>query len=147
MMLINSLLSHASDIWWDEFIDELERLNVRRAVVVCHGPIKHGAFIQCLHQRLMSLHTIEELTSCILDFQANIIRVTYRRKTTPVNPERHPSHLSALDFIWAKCKLQEEKDEYDDVLKWGQLGFDSEYVANEFADVGVLGLDCLVRIL
>jgi engulfment/cell motility protein 1 len=35
MMLINSLLSHANDTWWDEFINELERLNVRRAVVVC----------------------------------------------------------------------------------------------------------------
>jgi engulfment and cell motility protein 1 len=39
MMLINSLLSHASDAWWDEFINELERLNVRRAVVVCPPPI------------------------------------------------------------------------------------------------------------
>jgi len=36
MMLINSLLSHASDTYWDEFISELERLNVRRAVIVCH---------------------------------------------------------------------------------------------------------------
>jgi engulfment/cell motility protein 1 len=34
MMLINSLLSHASDTRWEEFISELERLNVRKAVVV-----------------------------------------------------------------------------------------------------------------
>lgn len=34
MMLINSLLAHADDTRWVEFIDELERLNVRRAVVV-----------------------------------------------------------------------------------------------------------------
>jgi engulfment/cell motility protein 1 len=34
MMLINSLLSHASDERWEEFIAELERLNVRKAVVV-----------------------------------------------------------------------------------------------------------------
>ena len=33
-MLINSLLSHASDARWEEFISELERLNVRKAVVV-----------------------------------------------------------------------------------------------------------------
>jgi hypothetical protein len=33
-MLINSLLSHASDTRWEEFITELERLNVRKAVVV-----------------------------------------------------------------------------------------------------------------
>lgn len=34
MMLINSLLAHASDARWEEFISELERLNVRKAVVV-----------------------------------------------------------------------------------------------------------------
>jgi len=34
MMLINSLLAHASDTRWEEFISELERLNVRKAVVV-----------------------------------------------------------------------------------------------------------------
>jgi hypothetical protein len=33
-MLINSLLSHASDTRWEEFIAELDRLNVRKAVVV-----------------------------------------------------------------------------------------------------------------
>jgi engulfment and cell motility protein 1 len=33
-MLINSLLAHASDARWEEFISELERLNVRKAVVV-----------------------------------------------------------------------------------------------------------------
>lgn len=34
MMLINSLLAHASDTWWEEFIGEIERLNVPKAVVV-----------------------------------------------------------------------------------------------------------------
>jgi engulfment/cell motility protein 1 len=34
MMLINSLLSHASESRWDEFISALEKLNVRKAVVV-----------------------------------------------------------------------------------------------------------------
>ena len=34
MMLINSLLAHASDARWEEFISDLERLNVRKAVVV-----------------------------------------------------------------------------------------------------------------
>lgn len=33
-MLINSLLSNADDDRWEEFVDELERLNVRKAVVV-----------------------------------------------------------------------------------------------------------------
>ena len=36
MMLINSLLSHVNENRWDEFIVALERLNVRKAVVVRH---------------------------------------------------------------------------------------------------------------
>jgi engulfment/cell motility protein 1 len=38
-MLINSLLSNADDDRWQEFIDELERLNVRKAVVVRLFPL------------------------------------------------------------------------------------------------------------
>lgn len=34
MMLINSLLAHVNDTRWEEFIGELERLNVRKAVIV-----------------------------------------------------------------------------------------------------------------
>lgn len=33
-MLINSLLAHASNFRWEEFISEFEKLNVRKAVVV-----------------------------------------------------------------------------------------------------------------
>jgi len=126
MMLINSLLSHASDSHWEEFIKELERLNVRKAVV-----------------RLMSSHTIEDLTSCILDFQANMIRVTYRKKITLVEPEVEPSHMATLKVIWASTKLEEGVDDRGQVLKWRKLGFDSEDIEQEFSEVGVLGLECL----
>lgn len=47
MMLINSLLAHASDDRWEEFISELERLNVRKAVVVCLPP--HRALVLIKH--------------------------------------------------------------------------------------------------
>ncbi|PPQ63811.1 hypothetical protein CVT24_009806 [Panaeolus cyanescens] len=126
MMLINSLLAHASDNRWEEFIAELERLNVRKAVV-----------------RLMSLHTIEDLTSCILDFQANFIRVIYRKKTTLVDPEVDDTHAEALDAIWKHCKLDEEVDQMGQPIKWRILGFDTEDVVQEFSEVGVLGLECL----
>ncbi|KAJ3510838.1 hypothetical protein NLJ89_g4449 [Agrocybe chaxingu] len=128
MMLINSLLSHASDARWEEFISELERLNVRKAVV-----------------RLMSLHTIEDLTSCILDFQANIVRVTYRKKTTIVDPEAEEAHATALNVIWAHSKLEQEVDEKGEVLKWRKLGFETEDIVQEFSEVGLLGLECLKR--
>ena len=34
MMLINSLLAHAKEDRWEEFVIELEKLNIRKAVVV-----------------------------------------------------------------------------------------------------------------
>jgi engulfment/cell motility protein 1 len=126
MMLINSLLSHVNDTRWDEFIAELDRLNVRKAVV-----------------RLMSSHIIEDLTSCILDFQANIVRVTFRKKTTLVEPDVEASHAAMLKQIWAAGKLSETPDKNGENLKWRKLGFDTENLTQEFGEVGVLGLDCL----
>lgn len=95
----------------------------------------------------MSSHTMEDLTSCILDFQANYVRVTYRRKTTLIDPENEPSHAADLRYIWESSKLQEERDYTSQPLKWRKLGFDSEDIEEEFNDVGLLGLDCLVDIL
>lgn len=144
MMLINSLLAHATDARWEEFVNELEKLNVRKAVIVrlCGSPTMLSAYT-CI-KRLMSSHTIEDLTSCILDFQANMIRVTYRKKTTLVEPEMEHSHASALKYIWNASKLQEGIDEEGQPLKWRLLGFGSEDITHEFRDAGVLGLDCLV---
>ena len=56
-LLITSLLSHGTDTSWDEFTLEIESLNVSEVVVW-----------------LMPSHTIEDLTSSILDFQANMAR-------------------------------------------------------------------------
>ncbi|KAI0923725.1 hypothetical protein AcV5_009196 [Taiwanofungus camphoratus] len=125
MMLINSLMAHATDTRWEEFITAIERLNVRKAVI-----------------RLMSSHTIEDLTSCILDFQANMIRVTFRKKMTVVEPDMEESHNAIVKYIWSNSKISEDHDG-DDVLKWRKIGFDSEDLTQEFREVGVLGLDCL----
>ena len=149
MMLINSLLAHATDARWEEFIGELQRLNVRKAVIVRLLSLPH-LFISAhltstlLTQRLMSSHTIEDLTSCILDFQANMVRVTYRRKTTIVEPEAEPEHATALNYVWANSKVKEEVDAEGQVKKWRLLGCQTEELAEEFGEVGVLGLDCLV---
>ena len=45
MMLINSLLAHATDARWEEFIGELHRLNVRKAVIVSVAYRFSNAFI------------------------------------------------------------------------------------------------------
>ncbi|KAL5492185.1 hypothetical protein ACEPAI_3632 [Sanghuangporus weigelae] len=128
MMLINSLLSHATDTHWEEFTSELERLNVRKAVV-----------------RLMSSHVIEDLTSSILDFQANEVGIILRRKHEPVDPLENVEHFNTLRSIWQMSKLEEDvvPEEGGARRKWRKLGFETEDVSQEFAAVGVLGLDCL----
>ena len=93
----------------------------------------------------MSLHTIEDLTSCILDFQANIVRITNRKKTTLVDPEIEDAHAVALTDIWECSKLEEDIDANGYPLKWRKLGFDTEDIIQEFSEVGVLGLECLVK--
>lgn len=95
----------------------------------------------------MSSHTIEDLTSCILDFQANIVRVTYRKKTTLVEPDVESSHATMLKQIWSAGKLTESPDENGDNLKWRKLGFNTENLTQEFGEVGVLGLDSLVCLI
>lgn len=142
-MLINSLLSHVNDARWDEFVYEIEQLNVRKAVIV--RQICTHVYLQTERcpQRLMSSHVTDDLTSCILDFQANMIRVTYRKKTTLVEPRAEPAHDSLLQYIWDSSKLREEVDPDGQVVKWKKLGFGSENIIEEFQEVGLLGLDCL----
>ena len=82
MMLINSLLSHATDTYWDEFTLAIGRLNVPDAVVP-----------------LASSYILEDLTSSILDIQANVVRVVYRLRTTAVAP-KGPEVQEVLNTIW-----------------------------------------------
>ncbi|KAI0306061.1 ELMO/CED-12 family-domain-containing protein [Multifurca ochricompacta] len=126
VMLINSLLAHATDTWWEVFISQLERLNTRKAII-----------------HLMTSHTIEDLTSCVLDFQGNMARLIYRKKTTLVEPDVEETHAAALDYIWTNSHLQVETSPNGTPLKWRQLGFASENLSHEFSEAGVLGLDCL----
>ncbi|KAG5220863.1 Engulfment and cell motility protein [Salix suchowensis] len=107
MMLINSLLAHASEARWEEFIMELERLNVRKAVA------------------------------------ANLVRVTYRKMMTDINLNNQV-HDYMLRQIWQRSKLEETLDADGQVVKWRQLGFDDEDVVEQFGDVGVLGVECML---
>lgn len=92
----------------------------------------------------MNSHTIEDLTSCVLDFQGNMARVIYRKKTTLVEPDVEETHAASLDYIWTNSSLQIETAPDGTTLKWRQLGFASENLSHEFSETGILGLDCLV---
>lgn len=138
-------MAHASDARWEEFFDELQRLHVHKAVIVCFCSslfVELHVLTDC--QGLMSSHTIEDLTSCILDYQANVVRMTHRRKTCPVDPEHEPAHLEALTYIWTNSKLREDVHSNGTIMKWRKLGFDTEDITQEFHEVGVWGLDCFV---
>lgn len=96
-------------------------------------------------QRLMSSHVIDDLTSSILDFQANEVRIILRRKHEPVDPLENVDHFNTLRYIWQSSKLEEDVDSLSgERRKWVKIGFASEDVTQEFETVGVLGLDCLV---
>lgn len=73
-----------------------------------------------------------------------MVRVTYRKKTTLVDPENEPVHAEALAYIWESSKLEVDEDDMGSIIQWRKLGFESEDVVQEFSEVGVLGLDCLV---
>ncbi|KIO34104.1 hypothetical protein M407DRAFT_223702 [Tulasnella calospora MUT 4182] len=148
MLLINSLLKNATDTQWEELADQLERLNVRKAVI-----------------RLTSLTTSEELTSSTLEFQANLMSFAYRRKNTPLDLSSIYVR-NALDTIWAAAKLPQPEPRtptrhtprsspkihtgFQDVGNgdgilyeepgsdqqfWVKLGFDSENLRAEFARI------------
>ena len=92
MMLINSLMAHASDPRWDEFIAELERLNVRKAVIV------RIAVSSCL---VCSLHT-PSLTNHVFRCRlAEADVVPYDRGSDVVHPglpsEHGPSNVPEED--------------------------------------------------
>jgi engulfment/cell motility protein 1 len=112
MTLINSLLSHATPEHWVELTSSLERLNTSRAVI-----------------RLMSSHTIEDLMNSILDYQGNMVRVLYFKKTRRVmiagyNQDNYGDDISGaggggkpggdaeqeamLEYIWVAGKLEVE---------------------------------------
>lgn len=116
----------------------------------------------------MSSSSIDETASSILEFQANIVRTTYRRKISPVDPDVPKIH-DALDFIW-QCARIDDSDG-DSVIvgssgtggvglgvrrgvlantekeRWVKIGFGTEHIRQEFAKVGILGLECLVSTL
>ena len=94
---------------------------------------------------MSSPHVVEDLTSSILDFQANLARCVLRKKMTPVEPYDVPEHHTIMKHIWQASRVDETSDGVGDVLHWRKLGFDSEDVTHEFENVGVLGLECLVR--
>ncbi|CAE6413156.1 unnamed protein product [Rhizoctonia solani] len=128
MMLINSLLSNASDAHASELIDELERLNIRNVV-----------------RRLMASHASADLSSSILDFQAHLMRITYLRKTTPVDVEL-PAVQAVLTYVWMAARLgntgRPDKLVFEGE-QWSLLGCPTGNMRADFAHVGILGLDCL----
>lgn len=112
---------------------------------------------------------MEDLSSQVMEFQANLTSLAYRRKTTPVDPEV-PSVRDALAAIWSASRIPDTPNgtqqargpvvrpaartgtwdpsvfegSQEPTAKWVKIGFESEDLQSEFSRVGLLGLDCLV---
>lgn len=133
LSLINSLMRHVSDNLFDAFTSELERLGVSKAVA-----------------RLMDSNRGEELTSSILEYQINVIRVAHHRLRTSVTPT-DKRHVSALSYLWLQARIPETTTAEGSTqsfggtaqkFKWRRLGFEHENVAKDFVRTGWLGLEC-----
>lgn len=131
LSLINSLIRHVSNSFFDAFTAELERLGVSKAVT-----------------RLMDSNRGDELVSSILEYQMNVIRVAHHRLCTSVTPT-DKRHVSALSYIWLQARVSEttatvevSSGQATQKFKWRRLGFENENVAKDFVRTGWLGLEC-----
>lgn len=107
-----------SDEYRNDFHDNLEGLNLRRAVSL-----------------LMNSHLGQELSKQILEFQSLIIRQLHEWKQTPISLD-NVKHREALDTVWKMAGVEQ-----DDFSKWRRIGFATEAPKWEMSKVGYLGLD------
>ncbi|CAG8475045.1 7244_t:CDS:10 [Paraglomus brasilianum] len=117
LCLINALMRHVTDQYWESFMDMLNKLNVRKAVAL-----------------LMNGHPNEELSKHLLEFQSLCVRQAYRWKRTQVSLHI-PSHKATLEELWTNANLPE------DGAKWRKIGFATEAPKWEIQRVGYLGLE------
>ncbi|KAK0540293.1 hypothetical protein OC835_000744 [Tilletia horrida] len=138
LSLINSLVRHVTDNHFEALTSELESFGISRAVT-----------------RLMDSNRGDELSTSILEYQNNYIRMTRQRLRTTVTPA-DKRHVSALSYIWLQANLSDTANvppspgdrtsigpgTAGSKMKWRKLGFNSENVAKEFVQAGLLGLEC-----
>jgi engulfment/cell motility protein 1 len=95
----------------------------------------------------MASHASADLSSSILDFQAHLMRITYLRKSTPVDVEQ-PAVRAILTYVWMAARLgnggRPDRLAFEGE-QWMMLGCETGNIRSDFAHVGILGLDCLVR--
>ncbi|CAG8786153.1 15038_t:CDS:2, partial [Acaulospora morrowiae] len=117
LCLINALMRHITDQYWESFMDLLDKLNVRKAVALLMNGV-HG----------------DELSKHLLEFQSLFVRQAYRRKRTQVSLHI-PLHKTMLEEMWTSANLPEEDG------KWRKIGFSTEAPKWEIQRVGYLGLE------
>lgn len=73
------------------------------------------------------------------------MRITYLRKTTPVEVEQ-PAIRAVLTYVWMAARPgssgRSEKLTFEGE-QWVLLGCPTGNIRSDFAQVGILGLDCL----
>jgi hypothetical protein len=137
--LINSLMHHVSDTYYDDFTDELEQNEVPRAVIVRHFSLDSGWRSTYLgnEQSMIDGNRGEDVVPLIIQFQSNIISFCHRQQKAPVDPF-NAKHRALLDDIVRAADLESEEP-------YGALGFSSERPELDFDKVGLLGLKTMWR--
>ncbi len=132
LQLINSLMRDAltndSVAEWPKFIKRLQDVGVIKAVYT-----------------LMQSSGLQDLAHALLEFQTLTKALLRKWREMPVDLEK-PEHRRTLKAIYVAGKTEQHKKEEangsrrHDPEKWARLGFEADSPADDFDEVGFLGL-------
>lgn len=123
LRLINSLLRYVTEAHREEFVQMLDSLNVRKAIL-----------------RLMQANPVDELVKYVVEYQHVLISYYYHKKRTLITNEE--GHQAMLEEIWSAANIQADK-----ANKWRKLGFATEFPKKELGRVGLLGLETMLALV
>ncbi|KAJ3179798.1 hypothetical protein HDU87_002366 [Geranomyces variabilis] len=119
--LINSLFRHVTDRARTSFVQMLDALKTRHAVMI-----------------LMQSSPAEELKAQLIDYQRLLVVEGHRRRRAAVDL-RNKEHAAALKDLWDLSGIQPPGAPPE----WEKLGFSSTTPHRDLTRVGVLGLEAM----
>ncbi|TPX57439.1 hypothetical protein PhCBS80983_g03831 [Powellomyces hirtus] len=118
--LINSLFRHVTDRARGPFVQMLDALKTRHAVM-----------------QLMQSSPAEELKAQLIDYQRLLVSEGHRRRRAVVDP-RNKDHAAALKDLWELSDIKPGMPP-----DWEKLGFTTALPQRDLTRVGVLGLEAM----
>ncbi|ORX52908.1 hypothetical protein BCR36DRAFT_582317 [Piromyces finnis] len=118
--LINALFRHVTDKHRENFVNELNELNIKSEIM-----------------KLMISSPAEELTKQLVEFQRLTIQEGNIKKNIQYSSD-NPKHKTMLEELWTLSGLTQEGD-----MKWRKLGFSTENPRRDLFRIGFYGLEII----